>query len=161
MSRIEPAGYAEHVSRYTFPYLEGEEGYRFLTVENRGRQGDDRWVIFDSSHCYNPTTDHFEYEALSSERSDEWMAQTRMPLAEALPLAKRLAEEMGRLVRERIVRRQERRVALLEGQLVAGFSTAEERDEHEHTLTEERAYLEECRRELALAASSAEERGAK
>lgn len=59
-------------------------------MEQKGRQGDDRWAIMDSPHCYNRMTEVWEYEMRPSAREDDWMAQTRMPLVEALPLAKML-----------------------------------------------------------------------
>ena len=86
-----PDEYLPRVSEFTFPYLEIEHEYRYFTVVQRGRQGDDRWAILDSPHCYNRATQEWEYEMRPSERDDEWMSQTRMPLEEALPLAAMLS----------------------------------------------------------------------
>jgi hypothetical protein len=90
------------ISEFTFPYLNTEHEYRYITVVQRGRQGEDRWAILDSPHCYNRVTEIWEYEMRPSERDDEWMAQTRMPLAEAIPLAHRLSAERKTLALSRI-----------------------------------------------------------
>lgn len=88
-----PEEYLPRVSQFTFPYLNTPYEYRYITVENRGRNGDDRWAILDNPHCYNRVTGEWEYEMRPSERAEEWMAQTRMTLNEALPLAKELAAQ--------------------------------------------------------------------
>lgn len=81
------------ISEFTFPYLYIKHDYRYLKVTLRGRQGVDSWAILDSPYCYNRVTGEWEYEMRVSERPDEWITQTRMPLEEALPLAKKLAAE--------------------------------------------------------------------
>lgn len=110
-----PEGFAERVSEFTFPYLRTEYEYRYFTVVQRGHQGDDRWAILDSPHCYNRVTKEWEYEMRPSEREDEWIAQTRMPLVEALPLALVLCAEkkiraldrISRIVAVRVKRAEE------------------------------------------------------
>lgn len=88
-----PKEYVSHVDSFVFPYLVTEREYRYIKVEQRGRMGTERWAILDNPFCYNRVTQEWEYEVRPSERDDDWMAQTRMLLGEALPLAKRLCAE--------------------------------------------------------------------
>jgi hypothetical protein len=99
-----PEHFLPQVSQFTFPYLDREYEYRYITVEQRGRVGDDRWAIVDSPHCYNRVTGEWDYERRPSSREDDWMAQTRMTLKEALPLAERLREELKAKALDRISR---------------------------------------------------------
>lgn len=74
------------VSQYTFPYWQTEHEERVLTLARRGRVGEDRWALLDSPHCYNKRTGRWEYEMRNSERSDRFLEECRLTLAEARPI---------------------------------------------------------------------------
>lgn len=90
MSEIEDR-YRDNISRFTFPYINTEDEYRYITVEHRGKVGEDRWAIVDSPYCYQPRGRRWAYERSNSNRTDKYMDASRMTLAQALPLAERLA----------------------------------------------------------------------
>lgn len=112
-----PEEYLGNVHEFCFPYVDREHEYRYITVTERGRVGDERWAILDNPHCWNRVTQQWEYEPRASEREDDWMDQTRMPLAEALPLAKALAEELRKEAIERVRRMLTVRVEYLGRQI--------------------------------------------
>lgn len=58
-----------------------------ITVEYRGRE---KWAVKRLSYCYDANGER-SYESIPSERRDEWLAQYRHNLDDALALAKRLA----------------------------------------------------------------------
>jgi len=61
-----------------------------VTVEWRGRG---LWAVKHYSSCLSRSGE-WDYEMRPSEREDEWLAEHRFPLAEALELAKRAAPEI-------------------------------------------------------------------
>lgn len=58
-----------------------------LTVEYRGRG---LWAVKRHSHCLSRSGE-WDYEMQPSSREDEWLAEHRFPLGEALDLAKAAA----------------------------------------------------------------------
>lgn len=137
-----PEQFLPKVSSFEFPYLASDHEYRCISVALRGRVGDDRWAILDSPHCYNRVTETWEYEMRPSERDEEWMAQTRMPLEEALALADKLAVERNRQALEQITRMLERRRENYEQALGAAQKKPEAEQDAPYIASLERHYAE-------------------
>lgn len=55
-------------------------------------RGDDRWCIFNGSSCYTKLGE-WEYEAMSSHRTEEYLARARYTLDEALSIAAKIVNE--------------------------------------------------------------------
>lgn len=98
------------VSQYTFPYWQTEWEERCLTLERRGRVGEDRWALMDRPSCYNKRTGKWDYENSPSNRSDQLLRDCRMTLAEARPI---IARQVYRL-HSHALRRVARMVAIRE-----------------------------------------------
>jgi hypothetical protein len=96
--------YLQNVDSFCFPYIHTEHEYRVLTVERRGRVGDDRWAISDGSHCYQPKGRRWAYERSNSSRTEKFMRATRMTLEEALPIAEKQAQARKRMWDARLAR---------------------------------------------------------
>lgn len=74
------------VSQYAFPYWQTPDEERCLKLERRGRIGEDRWALLDGGHCYNKRTGIWEYERSPSNRSDRFLEDCRLTIAEARPV---------------------------------------------------------------------------
>lgn len=102
--------YTANVARYSFPYINTQQEYRDITVERRGRLGDDCWAIVHMQQCYQPKGRRWTYERSNSSRTDKFLKASRMPLEQALPLAERLAKnlsmEWGRRIANMIARQE-------------------------------------------------------
>lgn len=96
--------YAENVSRYEFPYIHTEHDYRYITVERRGRAGEDIWAIIDSPYCYQPKGRRWVYERRASSRTTKFENASRMPLEVALPIAEKQAKSLKRRWDRRLAR---------------------------------------------------------
>jgi hypothetical protein len=96
--------YQDNASRYTFPFINTEHDYKFITVELRGTIGEDRWAIVDSPYCYQPKGRRWAYERSNSSRTDRFLDASRMTLEEALPLAEKLAAGMRKEWETRLAR---------------------------------------------------------
>lgn len=100
------------VAQYAFPYWQTEWEERCIKLERRGRVGEDRWALTDGAHCYNKRTRRWEYESLPSSRSDRFLEECRLTIAEARPVIARTCWELHQhSVRKicRIVALQEQR----------------------------------------------------
>lgn len=109
-----PPEYVQNVTAFSFPYIHTKYEYRDLKVVLRGRPGEDSWAITDEPYCYQPRGRRWAYERLPSSRTDRFLKASRMPLAQALPLAERLARSKKRRWDQRLARmiaRQEAREA--------------------------------------------------
>lgn len=71
---------------------EGELGlwHYSLTVAYRGRG---LWAVLDGSNCLSKSGT-WDYEMRPSSREDDWLAEHRFPLGEALELARKTAPHM-------------------------------------------------------------------
>jgi hypothetical protein len=111
--------YLKNVSCLQFPYIHTEDEYRYITVERRGRIGDDRWAILDGPYCYQPKGRRWAFERSNSSRTEKFLEASRMTLEEALPIAEKQAQALKRrwdaLLARRIAR-QEAIAAEKEGQ---------------------------------------------
>ncbi len=96
--------YDDMVSSYTFPFINTEFEYRYLKVERRGRNSEDSWAILDSPYVYQPRGRRWVYERGPSSRTDKFLKASRMPLAEALPIAERQAVNLARRWNKRLAR---------------------------------------------------------
>ncbi len=109
---IDFGAYEANVSQFDFPFIHTEYEYRAIHVVRRGRPGEDSWAIVDEPYCYQPRGRRWAYERRPSSRTDKFLKASRMPLAEALPLAEKLARGMARKWDRRLARmiaRQEAR----------------------------------------------------
>lgn len=99
-----PPEYVRNVTQFSFPYINTEYEYRDLKVVLRGRPGEDSWAIVDEPYCYQPRGRRWAYERRPSSRTDKFLKASRMPLAQALPLAEKLARSQRRRWDRRIAR---------------------------------------------------------
>lgn len=99
-----PPEYVKNVTAFSFPYIHTEYEYRDLKVVLRGRPGEDSWAIVDEPYCYQPRGHRWAYERRPSSRTERFLRASRMPLAEALPLAEKLARGKVRIWNRRLAR---------------------------------------------------------
>lgn len=57
--------------------------FAYVSIDYRGQRDTpnvDKWAIVSLGHCYNNTTNSWEFDSLPSERMEEFIATTRYPL---------------------------------------------------------------------------------
>lgn len=96
--------YEENITQFSFPFINTKHEYRDIKVVRRGRPGEDSWAILDEPWCYQPRGRRWAYERIPSGRTDKFLKASRMPLAQALPLAEKLARSMARRWEKRLAR---------------------------------------------------------
>jgi len=101
---IDLHAYEGNISRFEFPYIHTEYEYRYITVERRGRAGEDIWAIVDSPYCYQPKGRRWVFERSPSSRTTKFKNASRMPLEVALPIAERQAQSLKRRWDRRLAR---------------------------------------------------------
>jgi hypothetical protein len=104
--------YEQNIAQFSFPFINTEYEYRDIKVVLRGRLSDDSWAIVDEPWCYQPRGRRWAYERLPSSRTNKFLKASRMPLAEALPLAEKLARSKARQWEKRLVRMAARQEAV-------------------------------------------------
>lgn len=93
------------VSAYQFPYWITRHEYRcFELVKRVQPSGATLWALKDGDHCYNKRTRRFEYEPRPSSRTDEFLRDCRMTLAEARKIVPRLVSDMHHHSRRKVAR---------------------------------------------------------
>lgn len=107
-----PQEYVGNVTQFSFPFIHTEHEYRDIKVVLRGRPGEDSWAIVDEPYCYQPRGRRWAYERRPSSRTDRFLKASRMPLAQALPLAERLARLKAKRWQQRLARMIARQEAL-------------------------------------------------
>jgi hypothetical protein len=97
VTHLRPSASPEHPAAYPTAYTvtclpdETPDANSWeLTVEYRGRG---LWAIKRWSNCLSRNGE-WDYEHIPSEREDEWLAEHRFPLEEALELAKKAAPDV-------------------------------------------------------------------
>ncbi len=81
--------YAGFVSAYSFP-IDVDEENPPLTVSRSGYAAEDAWAIRHTGFRLG-RDERFDYEPTNSSRTDEFIASHTFTLAEALPIAARIA----------------------------------------------------------------------
>jgi len=81
--------YAGFVSAYSFP-IDANEEYPPITVSRSGYAGEDTWAIRHTGFRLG-RDERFDHEPQNSSRTDEFITGHTFTLAEALPIATRIA----------------------------------------------------------------------
>jgi hypothetical protein len=91
MTDADPTGLTEEVAAYTVTAVidDGWAGVFDITVQ-RTLIGLDMWAVRRMGRCCD-RDGNWEYEPLPSSRSSAWLRRYRMPLDEALTVARRAA----------------------------------------------------------------------